>query len=69
MVLGLFGPADEQRAVTVQPGVAGLDDPASGAPAGRLRLELDLLAAGPYVWRVAVPYRNFLDRRRVVSAI
>ena len=69
MVLGLFGPADEQRAVTVQPGVAGLDDPASGAPAGRLYLELDLLAAGPDVWRVAMPDRNFLDRRRVVAAV
>jgi len=46
VVLGLFGTSDEQRAVTVQPGVAGLDDPASGAASRALYLELDLLAAG-----------------------
>jgi len=69
VVLSLLGPADKQRAVAVQPGVAGLHNPASGAPAGRLRLEPDLLAAGPDVWRVAVPDRNFLDRRRVVAAV
>ena len=69
VVLGLFGPADEQRPVTVQPRVAGLDHPASGAPAGRLRLDLDLLAAGPDVGRVAMPDRNFLDWRRVLAAV
>ena len=36
VVLVLLGPADEDGAVAVQPGVCGLDDPASvlGRPAG-----------------------------------
>ena len=46
VVLVLLGPADEDRAIAVQPGVAGLDDPASRAPAGGAELVLDLLAAG-----------------------
>jgi hypothetical protein len=46
VVLVLLGPADEDRAVAVQPGVAGLNDPASGAPSGGAKLVLDLLAAG-----------------------
>src|SRR6266487_4258118 len=60
VVLVFLAPADEDAAVSVQPGVGRLDDPAAGAPAGRARLELDLLAAGTDVRRVAV-----LDRERV----
>jgi len=46
VVLVLLGPADEDPAVAVQPRVAGLDDPAAGAPVGVALLEVDLLAAG-----------------------
>src|SRR3990172_10415659 len=35
VVLVLLRPADEQRPVAVEPGVAGLDDPAAGTPPGR----------------------------------
>ncbi len=45
MVLVLLGPADEDAAIAVQPGVGGLNDPASGAPARRVDLLSDLLAA------------------------
>src|SRR5271170_195949 len=58
MVLVLLGPADENAAVAVQPGVAGLDDPAACFPLGVLRLLLDLLAACADVLRA-------LDRDRV----
>jgi hypothetical protein len=34
VILGLLRPTDEQSAVAVEPGVAGLDDPTAGAPAG-----------------------------------
>ena len=45
MVLVLLAPADEDAAVSVQPGVGRLHDPASGAPAGGAGLEVDLFAA------------------------
>lgn len=45
MVLVLLGPADEDAAVAIHPGMGGLDDPASGAPAGCADLLGDLLAA------------------------
>jgi hypothetical protein len=38
VVLGFLRPADQERAVAVEPGVAGLDDPAAGAPAGSAQL-------------------------------
>lgn len=33
VVLVLLRPADQERTVAVEPGVAGLDDPAAGTPA------------------------------------
>lgn len=45
MVLLLLGPADENAAVAVQPGVASLHDPAARPPLGVVRLQVDLLAA------------------------
>jgi hypothetical protein len=32
VVLGFLRPADQKGTVAVEPGVAGLDDPAAGAP-------------------------------------
>jgi len=46
VVLVLLRPADQERPVAVQPGVAGLDDPATGAPAGGAQLGLDLANTG-----------------------
>ena len=54
MVLVFLRPADQDAAVAVEPAVAGLDDPAAGAPAGRADLFGDLLAAGTDVRRQSV---------------
>ena len=65
MVLRFLRPADQERAVAVEPGVAGLDDPAVGAPSGGAGLELDLLAPGADVWRESV-FTDQLERVGVV---
>jgi hypothetical protein len=44
VVLVLLGPADEDSAVAVHPGVGRLDDPAASFPAGNANLFGDLLA-------------------------
>ena len=69
VVLVLLGPADEDRAVAVQPGVAGLDDPASGAPPGGAELVLDLLAAGADVRREVVVIDQIADLGVVVGLV
>ena len=69
MVLVFLAPADEDAAVSVQPGVGRFDDPAAGAPAGDARLELDLLAAGADVRRVTMCAREAVHRGRVVAAV
>ena len=69
VVLVFLAPADEDAAVSVQPGVGCFDDPAAGAPAGLLELEFDLFAARPDVRRVAVLEREGVHRRRVVGAV
>ena len=69
VVLVFLRPADEQRPVTVEPGVGGFDDPAASAPTGDADLEFDLLAARADVRRVAVPDRELVHRRRVVAAV
>ena len=46
VVLVFLRPADQDPPVAVEPAVAGLDDPASGAPAWGTDLFGDLLAAG-----------------------
>jgi len=50
VVLLLLGPADENPAVAVEPGVTCLDDPAARSPVGVALLEVDLLAASADVW-------------------
>jgi hypothetical protein len=51
VVLVLFRPADQERPVSVEPGVTGLHDPTAGAPARNVKLELDLLATSADVRR------------------
>jgi hypothetical protein len=46
VVLVLLGPADEDRAVAVQPGVARLSHPAACLPLWVVFLVVDLFAAG-----------------------
>lgn len=69
VVLVLLRPADEDRAVAVEPRVGALDHPAASPPARRLGLESDLLAAGADVGREAVLGGERVDRRRVVGAV
>lgn len=45
VVLGLLRPANEQGAVTVEPGVTGFDNPAAGTPVRVAQALLHLLAA------------------------
>lgn len=69
MVLVLLGPADENPAVAIQPGVAGLDDPAAGLPLGILRLLLDLLAACADVRRELVVADQLADFSAVICPV
>ena len=45
VVLGFLRPADQERTVAVEPGVASLDDPATGTPVRRRPFELELVGA------------------------
>jgi hypothetical protein len=69
MVFLLFRPADQEGAVAVEPGVAGLDDPAARAPAGGATLELDLFAAAAHVRREAALADQRAHALVVVAAI
>lgn len=69
MVLGFLRPADQERPVAVEPGVAGLDDPAARAPARRTELELDLVATAADMRREAVPIDELVHPGVVVAAI
>jgi len=62
VVLVFLAPADQDAAVSVQPGMGRLYDPASRAPASRARFEFDLFAAGANVRGVAVCAREAVDR-------
>jgi hypothetical protein len=54
VVFVFLRPADEDRAVAVQPRVARFDDPAACLPVGVAGLEVDLFAAGADVRRELV---------------
>src|SRR5215218_7897177 len=69
VVLVLLRPADEQRAVAVEPRVAGLDDPAPGPPAGVANLRGELLTAGADVGLEALADGEFADVVVVVAAV
>jgi hypothetical protein len=69
VILVLSRPADEQCPVAVEPGVAGLDDPAAGTPPGRAQFELDLFAACADVRREAALTGELADPRVVVGAV
>jgi hypothetical protein len=69
VVLGFLRPADQERAVAVEPGVAGLDDPAASAPTGRAAFEFDLLAATTNVGCVTATVRELVDPRVAVAAV
>ncbi len=69
MVLVLLGPADEDPAVAVEPGVGRFNDPAPGAPAGRANLLGDLLAARADMRREVVVIDQVADFGVVVGLV
>src|SRR6266540_6413536 len=69
VVLGFLRPADKESAVAVEPGVAGLDDPAAGAPPWCGAFERELVGAATDVGGVAATGREFVDPGIGVAAI
>jgi hypothetical protein len=69
VVLGLLRPADQERPVAVEPGVAGLDDPAARLPSRCGSFELDLLATATNVGCVAASVRELVDPGVAVAAV
>jgi hypothetical protein len=69
VVLGFLRPADQECAVAVEPGVAGLDDPATGAPSRRGALQLELVSASTDVRGVAAGRGELVDPRVGVAAV
>lgn len=69
MVLLLLGPADENRSVAVEPGVAGLDDPAPRSPVGVVSLQLDLLATSADVGAEALGEDGLADALVVIASV
>jgi hypothetical protein len=61
VVLGFLRPADQEGAVAVQPGVAGLDDPTPGAPSRCRSFQPELVAAATDVGVVAAAGRELVD--------
>ena len=62
-------PADQERSVAVEPGVAGFDDPAACAPARGAELFLDLFAASADVRRELVCADELAHDRVVEGAV
>jgi hypothetical protein len=69
VVFGFLRPADQEGTVAVEPGVAGLDDPAAGAPTRDGSFQLELVAAATDVGAVAVTGREFVDPRVGVTTV
>jgi hypothetical protein len=69
VVLGFLRPADQERAVAVEPGVARLDDPTPSAPARCGSFELELLGATTDVGGVAAAGHELVDPRVGVAAV
>src|SRR6266536_1220315 len=67
VVLGFLRPAYQERAVAVEPGVAGVVDPGSGAPAGSGAFQFEFVAAPTDVRREAAAERELVDPRVVGS--
>ena len=69
VVLGFLRPADQERPVAVEPGVAGLDDPAAGSPAGVRSFELEFVTTATDVRGVAAVGREVVDPGIGVAAV
>jgi hypothetical protein len=69
VVLGFFRPADQKRAVAIEPGVAGLDDPTSRAPAGCRAFQFALVDSAPDLGGVAAAGDELVDPGVGVAAV
>jgi hypothetical protein len=69
VVLGFLRPADQQRTVAVEPGVAGFDDPTSCAPAGCAAFQFELVAAAADVGDEATAGGEVVDPWVGVAAV
>jgi hypothetical protein len=69
VVLGFLRPADQERTVAVEPGVASLDDPAAGAPSRRVALQLELVSASTDLRVVAASGCELVDPGVGVAAV
>ena len=69
VVLGFLRPADQEGAVAVEPGVAGLDDPAARAPSGCCSFQLDLVAAATDASAIAAAGHEVADPGIRVAAV
>jgi len=69
VVLLFLRPADQERSVAVEPGVAGFDDPAACTPAGGAQFERDLFAAAADVRSEALLGRELARAVVVVAAV
>lgn len=69
VVLGFLRPADQERAVSVEPGVTGLDYPAASVPVRPAALQLDFVAAAADVRLEAASGGEFTDPGVGVAAV
>ena len=69
VVLGFLRPADQEGAVAVEPGVAGLDDPAAGTPSWPGAFEFELVGAGADVRAIAATRDKLVDPGVAVAAV
>jgi hypothetical protein len=69
VVLGFLRPADQESAVAVEPGVAGLDDPTPGASSRDRSFALELVAAPTDVRGEAASGRELVDPGVGVAAV
>ena len=69
VVLGFLRPADQERAVAIEPGVAGFDDPTSRAPAGCRAFQFALVDSAADVGGVAAAGGELVDPGVGVAAV
>jgi hypothetical protein len=69
VVLGFLRPADQERSVAVEPGVAGLDDPAAGAPSRRGAFQLEFVTTAPDVRGIAAVGCKLVDPRVGIACV
>jgi len=69
VILRFLRPADQKRTVAVEPGVAGLDDPAASTPPRRGALQLQLVAAAADVRGVTAAGRELVDPGVGIAAV